>query len=71
MLLTWVATYSGLAAPLWPYFGVLVLLPLGRGESGPIGALGLFFKPPDGSTEMNLLKQYDALLRWTAGARDA
>ena len=38
-----------------------------RGESGPIGELGLFFKTPEGSSEMNLYKQYDTLLRWIAG----
>jgi myo-inositol-1-phosphate synthase len=67
----WSATDSGPAARLVLDIARPVLPPPGRGESGPIGALGLFFKTPEGSTEMNLHKQYDALLRWTAGARDA
>jgi myo-inositol-1-phosphate synthase len=71
MQFTWEGTDSVLAAPLVLDIARLVLLAQRRGESGPIGALGLFFKTPEGSTEMNLHKQYDALLRWTAGARDA
>jgi myo-inositol-1-phosphate synthase len=45
----------------------LLLLARRRGESGPIGALGLFFNTPEGSSEMSLYKQYEALVRWTAG----
>jgi myo-inositol-1-phosphate synthase len=69
MQFTWEGTDSVLAAPLVLDIARLVLLAQQRGESGPIGALGLFFKTPEGSSEMNLYKQYDALLRWTAGAR--
>jgi len=66
MQFTWEGTDSVLAAPLVLDIARLVLLAQRRGESGPIGALGLFFKTPEGSSEMDLYKQYDALLRWTA-----
>ena len=66
MQFTWEGTDSVLAAPLVLDIARLVLLARQRGESGPIGALGLFFKTPEGSSEMNLYKQYDALLRWIA-----
>ena len=68
MQFTWEGTDSVLAAPLVLDIARLALLAQRRGESGPIGALGLFFKTPEGSSEMNLYKQYDALLRWTAGS---
>ena len=67
---TWEGTDSVLAAPLVLDIARLVLLAQRRGESGPIGELGLFFKTPEGSAEMNLHTQYDVLLRW-AGARTA
>ena len=57
-----------LAAPLVIDIARLVLFAQRRGESGPIGPLGLFFKTPEASSEMNLYKQYDALLRWTGAA---
>jgi myo-inositol-1-phosphate synthase len=59
-----------LAAPLVLDISRLILLAQQRGESGPVGELGLFFKTPEGSSEMNLYKQYAALLRWS-GARVA
>jgi myo-inositol-1-phosphate synthase len=62
---TWEGTDSVLAAPLVLDIARLILLAQQRGESGPIGPLGLFFKTPEGSSEMDLYKQYDALLRWT------
>ena len=64
MQFTWEGTDSVLAAPLVIDIARLVLLAQRRGESGHIGPLGLFFKTPEGSNEMNLYKQYDALLRW-------
>ena len=64
---TWEGTDSVLAAPLVLDIARLILLAQRRGESGPIGPLGLFFKTPEGSSEMNLYKQYDALLQWAAG----
>jgi myo-inositol-1-phosphate synthase len=71
MQFTWEGTDSVLAAPLVIDIARLALLAQQRGESGPIGALGLFFKTPEGSSEMNLFRQYDALLRWAAGGRAA
>ena len=71
MQFTWEGTDSVLAAPLVLDIGRLLLLARRRGESGPIGPLGLFFKTPEGSSEMDLYKQYDALLRWTAAAPTA
>ena len=68
MQFTWEGTDSVLAAPLVLDIARLLLLAQRRGESGPIGPLGLFFKTPEGSSEMDLYKQYDALLRWTGGA---
>jgi len=68
MQFTWEGTDSVLAAPLVIDIARLALLAQQRGESGPIGPLGLFFKTPEGSSEMNLYKQYDALLRWATAA---
>ncbi|MEO6528114.1 MAG: inositol-3-phosphate synthase [Gemmatimonadaceae bacterium] len=65
---TWEGTDSALAAPLVLDIARLILLAHRRGQSGPIGELGLFFKTPEGSSEMNLHRQYDALLRWVADA---
>jgi myo-inositol-1-phosphate synthase len=66
---TWEGTDSVLAAPLVLDVARLLLYARRRGEVGPIGALGLFFKTPEGSGEMNLHRQYDALLRWLAADR--
>ena len=68
MQFTWEGTDSVLAAPLVLDIGRLLLLARRRGQSGPIGSLGLFFKTPEGSSEMDLYKQYDALLQWTVSA---
>ena len=57
-----------LAAPVVLDIARLAELARRRGEAGPIGALGVFFKWPEGSAEMNLHRQYDALLRWTGAA---
>jgi myo-inositol-1-phosphate synthase len=64
MQFTWEGTDAILAAPLVIDIARLSLLARRRGESGPIGAFGLFFKTPEGSSEMNLHRQYDTLLRW-------
>jgi myo-inositol-1-phosphate synthase len=61
---TWEGTDSVLAAPLVLDIARLVVLAARRGEAGPVGALGLFFKTPEGTDEMNLHRQYDTLLRW-------
>ncbi|MDB4881379.1 MAG: Myo-inositol-phosphate synthase [Gemmatimonadetes bacterium] len=68
MQFTWEGTDSVLAAPLVLDIARLILLAHRRGQSGPIGELGLFFKTPEGSSEMNLHRQYDILLRWVTGA---
>ena len=65
---TWEGTDSVLAAPLVLDIARLLLLAQHRDEAGPIAALGLFFKSPEGSTEMNLHHQYDTLLRWTGAS---
>jgi myo-inositol-1-phosphate synthase len=65
---TWEGTDSVLAAPLVLDIARLMLLAQDRGQSGSIGELGLFFKTPEGSSEMNLHHQYDALLRWVRTA---
>ena len=71
MQFTWEGTDSVLAAPLVLDIARLIVLAQQRGQSGPIGELGLFFKTPEGSPEMNLHRQYDVLLRWTKGERAA
>ena len=69
MQFTWEGTDSVLAAPLVLDIARLCVFAHRRGESGPIGELGLFFKTPEGSSEMNLHRQYDVLLRWVKGER--
>jgi myo-inositol-1-phosphate synthase len=64
MQFTWEGTDAALAAPLVLDLARLLELARQRGEAGPVGALGLFFKTPEGSTEMNLHRQYDVLLQW-------
>jgi myo-inositol-1-phosphate synthase len=71
MQFTWEGTDSVLAAPLVLDIARLIVLAQQRGQSGPIGELGLFFKTPEGSSEMNLHRQYDVLLRWVKGERAA
>lgn len=65
MQFTWEGTDAALAAPLVLDLARLIELARRRGEAGPVGALGLFFKSPEGSREMNLHRQYQALLAWT------
>jgi myo-inositol-1-phosphate synthase len=64
MQFTWEGTDAVLAAPLVIDISRLCLFAQRRGESGPIGALALFFKTPEGNAEMNLHRQYEQLLRW-------
>lgn len=68
MQFTWEGTDAVLAAPLVLDIARLIELARERGEGGPIGALGLFFKTPEGSPEMNLHRQYDSLLQWIGEA---
>ena len=63
---TWEGTDSILAAPLVLDLARLVAVAQERGMAGPIGELGLFFKTPEGTSEMNLHTQYGVLLRWIA-----
>lgn len=64
MQFTWEGTDAVLAAPLVLDLARLVEFARARGEAGPIGPLALFFKTPEGSPEMNLHRQYEALLEW-------
>lgn len=64
MQFTWEGTDAVLAAPLVLDLARLAEFARARGEAGPIGALGLFFKSPEGTSEMNLHRQYEALLQW-------
>ena len=64
MQFTWEGTDAVLAAPLVIDIARLCAFAQRRGESGPIGALALFFKTPEGNPEMNLHRQYEQLLRW-------
>lgn len=64
MQFTWEGTDAVLAAPLLIDLARLVTVAHQRGESGAIGALGVFFKTPEGSNEMNLQRQFDQLVAW-------
>jgi myo-inositol-1-phosphate synthase len=64
MQFTWEGTDAALAAPLVLDLARLAELARQRREAGPVAALGLFFKSPEGSTEMKLYRQYEALLGW-------
>lgn len=68
MQFVWEGTDAVLAAPLVIDLARLSLHAQRRGESGPIGALALFFKSPEGTPEMNLHRQYDMLLEWLDAA---
>ncbi|NHA67855.1 inositol-3-phosphate synthase, partial [Phycicoccus flavus] len=61
---TWQGCDSALAAPLVIDLARLLDLALRRGESGPVDALGFFFKDPVGSDEHALAAQHDALRTW-------
>ncbi|MGH3356980.1 MAG: inositol-3-phosphate synthase [Nocardioidaceae bacterium] len=63
---TWVGCDSALAAPLVLDLARLVARAHEVGQSGPLGALGFFFKDPAGSSEHRLPAQWDALTRWCA-----
>ena len=61
---TWTGCDSALAAPLVLDLVRLVARAHQVGETGPIGALGFFFKNPAGSDEHALSAQWEALVRW-------
>jgi myo-inositol-1-phosphate synthase len=62
---TWDGYDSALAAPLVLDLARLVAGAHKAGETGPLGALGFFFKDPLGSTEHRLAEQARALSDWT------
>jgi myo-inositol-1-phosphate synthase len=68
---TWQGCDSALAAPLVIDLARLVDLAMRRGESGPLPALGFFFKDPAGSDEHALAPQHDLLVRWATEGVDA
>ena len=61
---TWTGCDSALAAPLVLDLVRLVARAHQVGETGPLGALGFFFKNPAGSDEHALSAQWEALVRW-------
>jgi myo-inositol-1-phosphate synthase len=68
MQFTWEGTDAVLAAPLILDLSRLITVARERGQAGQIGELGLFFKTPEGSDEMNLHRQYQTLLEWSLPA---
>jgi myo-inositol-1-phosphate synthase len=68
---TWAGCDSALAAPLVLDLVRLVARAHQLGHTGPLGALGFFFKSPAGTDEHRLAAQWDALTRFCAdlGAR--
>ena len=61
---TWQGCDSSLAAPLVIDIARLADLALRRRESGPMSALGFFFKDPAGSDEHRLFEQFQTLREW-------
>ncbi|MEO7270297.1 MAG: inositol-3-phosphate synthase [Knoellia sp.] len=68
---TWEGCDSALAAPLVIDLARLLDLAMRRGESGPLPALGFFFKDPAGLDEHALTPQHDLLVRWATEGADA
>lgn len=64
---SWDGCDSALAAPLVLDLARLVAGAHTAGESGPLGALGFFFKDPLGSAEHRLAEQAQALHEWVRG----
>jgi myo-inositol-1-phosphate synthase len=65
---TWQGCDSALAAPLVIDLARLVALALERGESGPLPALGFFFKDPVDSAVHALGDQWRQLREWVHGS---
>lgn len=65
MQFTWEGCDSALAAPLVLDLARLTGRAAAAGETGPLGALGFFFKSPIGSQEHRLASQWDDLLDWS------
>ncbi|MBE2999139.1 inositol-3-phosphate synthase [Nocardiopsis sp. HNM0947] len=62
---TWAGQDSALAAPLVLDLARLAALALGRGTTGPVTALGFFFKDPADSDVHGLVEQWQALTAWS------
>lgn len=65
---TWSAYDSMLAAPMVLDLARLMALADAAGETGPIGALGFFFKDPWGSAEHSFSQQTSNLVQWALDA---
>lgn len=65
MQFTWEGCDSALAAPLVLDLARLTGRAAAAGETGPLGALGFFFKSPIGSQEHRLATQWEDLLAWS------
>lgn len=63
---TWQGCDSALAAPLVLDLVRLTAAAHQAGQSGPLGALGFFFKDPVGTDEHALERQFQALCDWAA-----
>jgi myo-inositol-1-phosphate synthase len=70
MQFTWEGCDSALAAPLVLDLARLTGRAAAAGESGPLAALGFFFKSPLGSQEHRLAQQWDTLLAWSRECAD-
>lgn len=70
MQFTWEGCDSALAAPLVLDLARLTARAMAVGETGPLDALGFFFKQPMGSQEHRLAQQWDALLAWSTACAD-
>lgn len=66
MQFTWEGCDSTLAAPLVLDLARLTARAVAVGETGPLGALGFFFKSPIGSAEHRLATQWEHLLTWSS-----
>ncbi|WP_210503521.1 inositol-3-phosphate synthase [Nocardioides xinjiangensis] len=65
MHFTWEGCDSALAAPLVLDLARLTGRAVAVGETGPLAALGFFFKSPLGSQEHRLAQQWETLLAWS------
>ncbi|GAA2740652.1 inositol-3-phosphate synthase [Terrabacter aerolatus] len=68
MQFTWQGCDSSLAAPLVIDLARLLDLAARRGETGPLPALGFFFKDPVGSDEHRLFEQHRILTEWATAS---
>ena len=70
MQFTWEGCDSTLAAPLVLDLARLTGRAAAAGETGPLAALGFFFKSPLGSQEHRLAQQWETLLAWSRECAD-